>query len=90
MKNLQAEGLQLHKKDSNTDVFLRSFANILRIAFLRGTPPVAASTTPVAVSIFLFKKYYLTAISLPISTHRLMYKKSNSFVYEFVVNCQVF
>ena len=24
------------------------------------------------------------------STHRLMYKKSNSFVYKFVVNCQVF
>ena len=24
------------------------------------------------------------------STHRLMYKRSNSIVYKFVVNCQIF
>ena len=46
----------------------------------------------------LFNESYLTAISQLIrrtnnfffSTHCLMYKKSNSFVYKFVVNCQVF
>ena len=46
----------------------------------------------------LFNESYLTAISQLVrrtnnfffSTHCLMYKKSNSFVYKFVVNCQVF
>ena len=46
-----------------------------------------------------FKKYYLTAILQSccdvliiffFSTHCLMYKKSNLFVYKFLVNCQIF
>ena len=42
----------------------------------------------------LFNSYFATLLwrtnNFFFSTHRLMYKMSNSFVYIFVVNCQVF
>ena len=94
LKNLQSESLRLHKKDSNTGgVFLRSLRN-----FSYRTPPVAASTPPVATSVF-FKKVLLNSYFSTLlwrtnifffSTYRLMYKKLSWFVYKFVVNCQFF
>ena len=66
--------------------------------FFNRTPPLTASAPLVAVSVFLLKKWlnsYFTTFSWHtnnffFSTHRLMYKKLNCFVYKFVVNFQVF
>ena len=79
LKNLQAEGLQLHKEKSPTQVFSCEVCEIFKNSCSYRTPPMTASAPPkVASNNFFF------------STHRLMDKKSNSFVYKFVVNCQVF
>ena len=94
LKNFQAERL---KKVSNTGVFLWSLQNFSELFFNR-TPPLTASAPPVAVSVFLLKKwlnsYFTTFLwdtnNFFFSTHRLMYKKLNSFVHKFVINFQVF
>ena len=94
LKNFQAERL---KKVSNTGVFLWSLQNFSEHFFNR-TPPLTASAPLVAVSVFLLKKwlnsYFTTFLwgtnNFFFSTHRLMYKKLNSFVYKFVINFQVF
>ena len=89
LKNLQAEDLQ-HR------CFLVKFAK-KKNTFSYRTPPVTASAPPVDASVFflkctikqLFRNLVMTYIFF-LSTHRLMYDKSNSFVYTFAVNCQVF
>ena len=55
---------------------------------------MTASALSMAASVFFLKKYYFATLSWRtniffFSTHCLMYKKSNSFVYKFAVNCQV-
>ena len=55
LKNLQAESLQLDKKTPPTQVFSVKFAKFLKTPFYR-TPPVAASLSPVAASVFFLKK----------------------------------
>ena len=54
LKNLQAKGLQLYQKDSNTGVFPWSLQNFYEQLIYR-TTPVTASLHPVAASVF-FKK----------------------------------
>ena len=80
-KKVRVEGLQLHKKRLQHMCFPVKFAKFLR------TP----NTSGVNESC-------LTAISQPcydvliffLLDTAFVYKKSNSFVYKFVVNCQIF
>ena len=97
LKNLQAEGLQLHIKRIQHRCFPVKFAKFLRTPFSFRTPSETASASPVAASVFfkvLFNSYFATLLwrtnNFFFSTLRLMYKKTNSFVYKFVVNCRVF
>ena len=54
LKNLQAEGLQLHKKKTPTHVFSCEVCEIFKnTSFSYRTPPVTASAPPVAASVFL-------------------------------------
>ena len=91
------------KKKTPTQVFSCEVCKILKNAFVYRTPSLTASAFPVAASVFFFKKVikwlcilqpcYNVLTSFPFYkflTHRLMYKMSISFVYKFVVNCQVF
>ena len=90
LKNLQAKGLQLHKK-TPTQVFFCEVCEIFRNTFSCRTPPVAASALKV-----LFNSYFAALLGRTniffFSTHRLrlMYKKLSLFVYKFVVDFQVF
>ena len=52
LKNLQAEGLPLHKKRLYHRFFPANFAKFLRTPFFYRTPPVTASAPPVAASVF--------------------------------------
>ena len=93
----------LLKKDSNKGVFPWSFEKYFfpwsfeKNLFYR-TPPVTASLSPMAASVLFIKKiikqlfcnFVRRTNNVFFSTHRLMYKKSNSFLYKFVVNCQIF
>ena len=96
LKNLLAEGLQLYQKNpSNTGVF-REVCEIFKSTFF--TEPLWWLLLYLRwLLLYFFKKinsYFATLLwrtdNFFFSTHRLMYKKSNSFVYKFVVNCQVF
>ena len=49
---MQAEGLQLHKKKTPTQVFSYEVCEIFKNTFSYRTPPVDASVTPVAASAF--------------------------------------
>ena len=71
---------------------------IFKTTFSYRTPPVAASALLVAASVFflkstikqLFRNLVMTYNNFFFSEQRLMYEKSDSFVYKFAVNCQVF
>ena len=52
LKNLQTEGLQLHKKKTPTQVFSCEVCEIYKNTFSYRTPPVTASAPPVASSVF--------------------------------------
>ena len=52
LKNLQAEGLQLHEKRLQLRYFPLKFA---KNTFSYRTPPVTASASPVAASVFFWK-----------------------------------
>ena len=80
-------------------MFSCEVCKIFKNTFSYRAPPVTASAPHVAASAFFLKKvlfssYFATLLwrtnNFFFSAHRLMYKKSNSFVYKFVVNCQVF
>ena len=82
-----------------TQVFSCEVGKIFKSTFSYRTPPVTASALPVAASVFFFKEvlfnsYFAILLwrtnNFFFSIHRLMYKKSHSFVYKFVVNCQIF
>ena len=51
LKNLQAEGLQLYLKKCLTQVFSCEVSKIFAKIFFYKTPPVAASSPPVAASV---------------------------------------
>ena len=51
LKNLQAEGLQLYLKKCLTQVFSCEVCKIFAKIFFYKTPPVAASSPPVAASV---------------------------------------
>ena len=97
LKNLQAEGLQLHKSKTPTEVFFCEVCKIFKNTFSYRTPPVTASALPMAASLFsekstikqLFRNLVMTYYFFLLDTS-FDVKKSNSFVYKFVVNCQVF
>ena len=78
LKNLQAEGLQLYLKKTPTQVFFPKVCKFFKNTF---------STEPQKQ---LFRNLVMTHNIFFFSTHCLMCKKSNSFVYKFVVNCQDF
>ena len=52
LKNLQAEGLQLHEKKTSTEVFSCAVYEIFNNTFSYRTPPVTASAPLVAASVF--------------------------------------
>ena len=58
LKNLQAEGLQLHKKRLRHRCFPVKFAKFLRAPFLTEYLRFTAFAPPVAASVFFLKKYY--------------------------------
>ena len=98
-KKLAGWRLATSLKKTPTQVFSCEVGEIFKNTFSYRTPQVTASALPVAASVFFFKEvlfnsYFATLLwrtnNFFFSTHRLMYKKSNSFVYKFVVNCQVF
>ena len=87
----------LLKKDPNTGVFPWSLWNFQEQLFLQNTSGDCICTSGGCFCIFLKKmelnSYFATLLwrtNFFFSTHRLMYKKSNSFVYKVVVKCQVF
>ena len=98
LKNLQAEGLQLHKKRLQCRCFPVKLAKFLRTPFL--TYHFRWLLLHLRwLLLYCFKKLLLNSFFATLlwrtnnsffSTHRLIYKKSCSFVYKFVVNCQVF
>ena len=53
LKNLQAEGLQLPKKKTPTQVFSCELCENFKNTFSYRTPPVSASATPMAASVFI-------------------------------------
>ena len=82
-------------------MFSCEVSEIFKNNFSYWTPPMTASALTMAASVFFLKKvlfnsYFATLLwrtnnNLFFSTHLgLVYKKSNSFVYKFVVNCRVF
>ena len=86
-------------KKTSTHVFSCEVYETFKNTFSYRTPPIFASALPVAASVFflkevLFNSYFATLLwctnNFFFSTHHLMYIKSNSFVYKFVVNCQIF
>ena len=85
--NFKRKKLKKFKKTSTQVCFSMKFAKFLRTIFFYRIPPVTASV------FFLKSKHYFETLLWRtniffLSTHCLMYKKSNSFVYKFVVNCQ--
>ena len=94
LKNLQAEDLQLYLKSTPAQMFscevCKIFAKFLRKPFytehLRWLRLYFFKT----VIQQTFRNLVRRIINFFSSTPRLMYKKLNSFVYKFVVNCQVF
>ena len=97
LKNMQAEGLQLHKKRLQHRCSPANFAKFEEQIFLQNTSSVCFCTSGGCFCIFskspikqLFRNLVMTFRNFFFSTHRLMYKKSNTFVYIFVVNCQFF
>ena len=98
LKNLQAEGLQLYLKKTPTRVFSCEIREIFKNTFfteylwwmflhLRWLLLYFLKTAIAIKQLFcnLAMKYYFFFLA-----DCLMYKKLNSFVYKFVVNCQVF
>ena len=77
----------LLKNDSNTGVFLWSLQKFSENLFLQNTSGDCFCTCG---GCFYFATLLWRTNNFFFSTHRLRYKKSNSFVYKFVVNCQVF
>ena len=97
LKNLQAEGLQLLKKGLQHRCFSVKFGKFLKNLYLHNASNNAS--VPPWLLLYFYKdvplnSYFATWIwrtnNFYFLTHRLMYKKSNSFVYKFVVNCQIF
>ena len=92
LKNFQAGGLQLHKKRLQHSCFPVKFAKFLRTSFL--TEHIRWLLLYLFLKKVLLKRYFAALLWLTntffFSTHRLMFIRSNSFVYKFVVNCQVF
>ena len=83
-------------KDSNTGVF-SWFAKILRTSFLWNPSGDCFFNSVGCFCIFLKKQLnsYFATMSWRTNRffflkHRLIYKRSNSFVYKFSINCQVF
>ena len=97
LKNLDAEGLQLYQKRLQHRCFSMKFAKFLRTPFLQN-PFGDCFFTPGGCFCIFFKKwlnsYFATLLwrtnNFFFSTHHLMHKKSNSFVYKFIFNCQIF
>ena len=58
LKNLKAERLQFHKKKTPTQVFSCEPCEIFKNTFSYRTPPVTASASPAAASVFFLKQYY--------------------------------
>ena len=80
-------------------MFCCEVCDIFKNTFSYRIPTVTAYALPVAAPVLFLKKYYFALNSyfatllcrtniFLFSTHRLMYKKSNSFVYKFAVNCR--
>ena len=55
LKNVPAEGLQLHKKKNPTQVSSRGVCEIFKNTFCYRTPLVTASAPQVAASVFFYK-----------------------------------
>ena len=94
LKNLQAEGLQLHKIRLQHKCFPVKFAKFLRTPFLTEHLQWLLLHLLCFFKKVLFNSYFATLLwrtnNFFFSTHRLMNKTSDSFVYKFVVNSQVF
>ena len=98
LKNFQAGGLQLRKKRLQHSCFPVKFAKSLRTPFL--TEHLQWLLLHLRwLLLYFFKKVLLNSYFATLlwrtnifffSTHCLMYTKSKSFVYKFVVSCQVF
>ena len=94
LKNLQAESLHLHRKRLQHRCFPVKFAKFLRTSFLIEHLWWQLLYLRWLVLHFfkkaLLNSYFATLLWRPnsffFSTNRLMYKKSNSFVYKFLVN----
>ena len=98
LKNLQAKGLQLHKKGLQQRCFPVKFAKFLTTPFLSEHLRWLLLHLRWLL-LYFFKKvllnsYFATFLTrtnnFSFSTQRLMYKRLNSFVYKFNVNCQFF
>ena len=91
LKNLQAEALQLYQKSLQHWFFSLKFCEIFKNT-LFNTLVITLWWLLLYIRwllLYSFKKVWRTN-NFFFSTRHLMYKNSNSFVYKFVVNCQIF
>ena len=96
-KTCRLKACNFIKKRLQQKCFSVKFAKFLRTPFLQNPSGDWFFTSSGCFCSFfkkvmkqLFRNLVMTYLNFFFSTHHLMYKKSNLFVYEFVVNCQVF
>ena len=100
-KKLAGWRLATSLKKTPTQVFSCEVGDIFKNIFSYRAPPVTEHLLHFRWLLLyfflkevLFNSYFATLLwrtnNFFFSTHLLMCKKSNSFVYKFVVNCQVF